>query len=447
MLRMSSRASIAWIALLSMLLGSIAAESRAVDVPQSQDFSTPDSIQPPLGWTLVNQDGGPPGVGSLLIFEPLGGNPASGGYARFQDSAADASYVAAPASYLGNWTPLENRGAIAFDHQIFAFEGLTVHYTIVLKSPTGDEARWFSPRPAVAGGWQLVEANLVENEWRIVTGSWDSLLQNVSEFRISIEVVSGIESTGIDNIAFFPNVLYVNFLRDVQTFDVLAGGRCSNAPLQVCDPTVGAPNTCGEGATCDPQAPESPVYAWTDCPECGSSTVPADPPTPLVYDTPLGQCRFTQVQTTALSGRDAVSVEVALNAYRNSGYMCCAWQVACPNCSTSGGSTPGSFTGKSPLFRWGSYANRPPGPDSNLNGRPDDCEDPDDDGMPTLLDNCPTANPSQRDSDKDGIGDACDPFCNPHPSNDCPEPGLAVMIGSAVIGLSLAGRRRQRRGR
>ena len=446
MLRMTSRPSIVRLAIASVLLLT-ATESGAVDVPQIQDFSTPDSIQPPLGWTLVDQDGIPSAAGSLLIYEPLGGNPADGGYARVQDAAPDASYVAAPSSYLGNWTALENKGSIVFDHQMLAFDGQTVNFIIRLESSTGDEARWYSPAPAVAGGWKLIEANLVKSEWSIISGTWNSLLQNVSEFRISIEVVIGLESTGIDNIAFFPNVLYVSFLRDTQSFDVIAGGRCSNAPLQVCDPTLGAPNTCDEGATCDPQAPESPAYSWTDCPECGSSTAPVNLPAPIVYDTPLGQCQFAQVQTTHLSGHDEVSVQVALNAYRNSGYMCCEWQVACVNCSTSATSTPGSFTGKSPLFRWGSYANRPPGPDANLNGRPDDCEDPDNDGMPTLLDNCPISNPSQIDSDKDGLGDECDPICNPHPSNNCtPEPGLTVMVASAVVALSAVARRRRRRG-
>lgn len=58
--------------------------------------------------------------------------------------------------------------------------------------------------------------------------------------------------------------------------------------------------------------------------------------------------------------------------------------------------------------------------------------DPDADGIGTALDNCPAlANPSQRDADGDGLGDAC-------------EPGLRCGLG-AEIALALAALRRRRR--
>jgi hypothetical protein len=37
-----------------------------VVVPQSQNFSDPSSVGPPSGWIHVNQDGGPPGFGSIV---------------------------------------------------------------------------------------------------------------------------------------------------------------------------------------------------------------------------------------------------------------------------------------------------------------------------------------------------------------------------------------------
>lgn len=47
--------------------------------------------------------------------------------------------------------------------------------------------------------------------------------------------------------------------------------------------------------------------------------------------------------------------------------------------------------------------------DSNSNGIGDACDDYDYDGIPTYRDNCPTiVNPDQRDTDGDGIGDLCD---------------------------------------
>jgi len=77
-------------------------------------------------------------------------------------------------------------------------------------------------------------------------------------------------------------------------------------------------------------------------------------------------------------------------------------------------------------------------PGENVTTCPQDCEDSDNDGVPNSVDNCPTVpNPTQIDSDGDGVGDDCDDAPNdpctagngdgtldPSETNDlCPVPG------------------------
>ncbi|MGZ3319257.1 MAG: thrombospondin type 3 repeat-containing protein, partial [Isosphaeraceae bacterium] len=92
------------------------------------------------------------------------------------------------------------------------------------------------------------------------------------------------------------------------------------------------------------------------------------------------------------------------------------------------------------------YDNCPTAPnpdqrDTNGNGIGDACDpDIDGDGVLNASDNCPTVpNPDQRDDDRDGHGDACDPrYCFvtiPNTPNACLDPNgaFAVSVGPTLV--------------
>jgi hypothetical protein len=143
-----------------------------------------------------------------------GGN--TGGYARFVDGGGVPiyTYISAPSTFFGDYAALSKGGGgvIQFDHKIFdSGNGDTYNpYSIFLSGP-GGSATWTGLAPVVTNfttPWVTVIAPLVQSDgWKVDTGSWAALLQNVTQLEITIELVdndhkgaSSADVEGIDNI-------------------------------------------------------------------------------------------------------------------------------------------------------------------------------------------------------------------------------------------------------
>jgi hypothetical protein len=125
------------------------------------------------------------------------------------DDNENQTKVSAPSKFLGDWSSLNGTGWIEYDHRIFdsgpnpVFE---IPYEILISGP-GGSAYWRGGYPSGQTDWVHFEANLVDSEWVVTSGTWSGLLTDVTQMLINVEQVSNVglgEIDGIDNIALVP---------------------------------------------------------------------------------------------------------------------------------------------------------------------------------------------------------------------------------------------------
>jgi len=83
-------------------------------------------------------------------------------------------------------------------------------YEVKIEGVLGHSAKWLGETPEGETDWVTVIVPLVETEWN-VSGDWQDLLSNVTEFSIRIELVNGDDVDGLDNIIVGGYVFHDDF--------------------------------------------------------------------------------------------------------------------------------------------------------------------------------------------------------------------------------------------
>ena len=147
------------------------------------------------GWTTLGTNGG------TWTNPGMGGN--GGGYLQYEDAidgSATVNELLAPSQYLGDYRGYEGVGFFEYDviHLQPAINPID-YPRIRLFGDNGEEA--FSLGGFVVDDtWTTLRFDILESQFEMVSGTWDDLIDNITQLRISGDnaVGSGIEG-GVDN--------------------------------------------------------------------------------------------------------------------------------------------------------------------------------------------------------------------------------------------------------
>ena len=185
------------VVVLSLLLGAFSVPTDAAEA-----LSTFDSGYD--GWSAISLQ---PSGGSGWSWQAEGGN--GGGFAQFKDnlSAPYFIYLASPATFHGNWSSLEGVGQFRYDFRITDDSSDSRHALVIVRGGAGGTMVFDHDQPAGAGqDWQPISAPLVESQWQVVQGSWETILSDVSRVEI-YPLFSGGDYgrvLAIDNVMLVP---------------------------------------------------------------------------------------------------------------------------------------------------------------------------------------------------------------------------------------------------
>lgn len=152
------------------------------------------------GWTFTASAAGEwvnPGVG---------GNP--NGYVQYVDGVDGMTSpppIFAPAQYLGDYNALDGVGYFEYDIASFSVNMPSLNFPrIRLVGANGEEARpimdYFP-----TDEWMTIQINIAEADWEMLSGTWDDLIDDVTELRFGGDLVQGNGNEGaVDNFRLVP---------------------------------------------------------------------------------------------------------------------------------------------------------------------------------------------------------------------------------------------------
>ena len=162
--------------------------------PVISDFSTSND-----GWKITYVDGR---IGGDAAWSSSGGNP--GGYVPYVFAGNAPTGIAAPSKFLGDWSSLDGRGHLQYDHGVFALTGYGGEEpnTVTIAGPGGSATWTGPPGGAPNGGWKTLCTPIDAGSWVVTSGAWSSLLTNITYLNVRLELYpnAGVDEEGIDNV-------------------------------------------------------------------------------------------------------------------------------------------------------------------------------------------------------------------------------------------------------
>ncbi len=185
-------------------------------------------------------------------------NQSSGGSPGRYISVANGSstgYAFAPSKFLGDWTALDNHAAeICFDLRVTTTGTLLANDAFLRISGPGGAAKiaMSSNLQEAFGLWHTFAYPVEASAWTMESGTWSTLLAQVTELRMCLEFSASTETVGLDDFC-------ISNIPPVTDFSANPTHTFAGNPVQFTDLSDKAPTTWswsfGDGETSAVQDP------------------------------------------------------------------------------------------------------------------------------------------------------------------------------------------------